>query len=60
MTDPLVLDAADVDNALALRLSRWQARAARQDDRLMARASATAVVLGCAVLAWLVAAIYLR
>jgi hypothetical protein len=60
MTDPLDLDAADLDNALALRLSRWQARGARQDERLMARAAATAVVLGCGVLAWLVAAIYLH
>jgi hypothetical protein len=60
MTDPLLHDAADLDDSLALRLSRWQARGARQDAQLTAGAAAAAVLIGCGLTAWLGVAIYLR
>jgi hypothetical protein len=60
MIDPLRHDAADLDDSLALRLSRWQARGARQDAQLTARAAVAAVLIGCGLTAWLVVVIYLR
>ena len=60
MTGPLPHDAADLDDSLALRLSRWQARGARQDAQLTAHAAAAVVLLSCGLTAWLVVAIYLR
>lgn len=60
MTNPLLHEAADLDDSFALRLSRWQARGARRDAQLTARAAAVAVLLGCGLTAWLAVALYLR
>ena len=59
-TDLLRHAAADLDDSLALRLSRWQARGARRDEQLTAHAAAAMVLLGCGLTAWLAVAIYLR